>query len=293
MNDGMILRKTWKREEIENGFDLLTHHLRFTCTLSRELVGGLPATKEGIEAFVKYQAQILTPINPEEQHQMAERIFKEELGERRVAIREIADNLVIGEQQVPPPEGGELQEKIVGQVNVVRKDENGVWIGDWMVKAALKQTASRLGLWMKNKGLKGDMSEGARVLSVGKSLLIPETPHRIYLRNENGDGPAKTFWQTFQGRITTANGAVSIVTHAECVEPGATFEFEYLFLGGRMSEDEISKLVYLVGNTGLGSSRAMERGKFRVDEVSYIVPKPKEKITEELADTTKKKDKAA
>lgn len=247
------------QDEITQGFELYTHRLHFECTLSRELVGGLPATREGIEAFAQYQMEILSE---EEKNSAVARIMTDELG------------LKPGEEvNITPPEG-ELDEKLVGQVNVLRTHpDHGPWVGDWMVKAALKQTASRIGIWVLRRGSKGDMSEGARVFATGNSALEKDFhPERIYLRNSENDGPAKIFWQTFRGRIQSPNGPTSIVTHAMCVEPGARFEFDYLFLGDKMEDEDIRKIVYFLGNTGLGSSRAMERGKIIINRVEYMMP---------------------
>jgi hypothetical protein len=236
-------------KEVREGFLASTHHLRVRAQFTRPFLGGQPATKEGIEMFVKYQAGI---TDPKEQQEMVTRLLAEEVS-------------------TTPPEG-EIETTMVGTVNVLRKDTNGVWIGDWMVKAMIKQTTSRLGLWMREKGLKGDMSESGRVFASGISALDEKGLHKIYLRDEAGTGPCKTDYTTQYGKIHTAQGDKSIVNNAEYAKEGSTFEFVYCFLGDRLSTEDTRQMVNFIGNTALGSARSLEYGKFEIIEAEYLEP---------------------
>jgi len=55
---------------------------------------------------------------------------------------------------------------------------------------------------------------------------------------------------------------------------GTTFEFEYRFIPGKIKPDELAQVMALAGNIGLGSAKAMERGKFRIDALEIDIPEP-------------------
>ena len=233
--------------------------------MSTELVGGLPADEKAIRIFCEHHLKI---TDPQERENAVRRIMKEELGEREVT-----------------PEMGEVKEKQVYGVNILRRSEKGPWLGNWMVKANLKQAASRVGVFSSIRGTKGGMSEAGRVVAEGISLLEPENQERIYVRNAQGDGPANTYFKEFMGRVQTPQGAVSIIHHSECVAPGSRFTFRYNFMSEKMKESDVVDLVAMSMIMGLGSVRSLECGKFRIERaIVQLVKKTargKEEVVEE------------
>jgi hypothetical protein len=234
----------YQAKDLEAHFQEMTRRAEAHCVLLTELVGGQSADRDGVAAFVEHHLKLVG----KEADDAVIRIMKEEIGERETT-----------------PEGGEVDEKLTYGLSVVRRDLAGPWLGDWMVKACLKAAASRLGLFMSKKGCKGDMAEMGRVRAIGASMATPSNPERIHFIGEDGASPAPTFYQTFKGRVSTPMGAKSIVSDKECVAAGSRFSFEFRCYDGKLKADDIAKIFAAAMNIGLGSAKAFERGKFRVD----------------------------
>ena len=137
-----------------------------------------------------------------------------------------------------------------------------------MIKACLKQSASRLGIFQQKRGTKGDVAEMGTVFAYGISALDPRYPQRVYLRNSKGDGPAQTYFQEFMGRVQTPQGSKSVITDSECVNPGSRFEFGFRYAVGKISEDDVADMFACAMVIGLGSAKSFERGKFRVERLT-------------------------
>jgi hypothetical protein len=235
------------QQDLEQRYQEKTASIRCWCTLTSELVGGVPADKKALDAFAEYHLGI---ADPGEREKAVARILKEEIGERDAT-----------------PEGGEVQEKQIYGVNVVRKtDDIGPWLGDWMVKAGIKQAASRAGVFQKTRGSKGNFSEAGRVRAIDFSLKEKDHAERIYLVNATTEDPAHTYFREFMGRVQGAGGAKSIVHHSECVSTGSRFAFEYRFLPGEVEHSSMLDVISLLGIVGCGSVRSLERGKYSIDK---------------------------
>ncbi|MGE5570497.1 MAG: hypothetical protein ACM3S5_15780 [Rhodospirillales bacterium] len=236
---------TYDLAALEERYVKMTCRATVQCVLRTELVGGMSADEDGVRAFVNHHLN----LTGDDADKAVARILAEEVGERDAT-----------------PEGGELDEKLTYGISIIRRDEHGPWIGDWMVKACLKAAASRLGLFVSKRGSKGDMAEMGRVAAVGASLATPGNPERIHLVNPDGT-PATTYFQEFKGRIQSPQGAVSIVSHKECVPPGTRFSFEFRRYDGKLKADDIANIFAAAMNIGIGSAKAFERGKFAVESL--------------------------
>jgi hypothetical protein len=219
-----------------------------SCVLSSELVGGMSATRAGVEVFVKHHMK----LEGEAAEKEVSRIMSEEIGERDVA-----------------PEEGELREKRLYGINVLRRSEHGPWLKDHMFKAALKAAASRIGIFEKKKGSKGDVAELGEVKAWGVSLVEADHPERVYLRTKDGKKPAPTYFDEKKGRVTSPQGSKSIVTQSECVAPGAVFEFAVRFGDKKLSKPDVLDMFAMAMTIGLGSAKAFECGKFRITNLEY------------------------
>jgi hypothetical protein len=221
------------------------------CRMTRELVGGQPATKDGVRAYVAHHLGI--PDGPE-QDAAVQRIMREEIGERETT-----------------PETGEVKERECYGLNVIRKDDFGPWLGDWQLKAAIKQSASRAGLFAKKRGTKGDIAEMGRVSAHDFSLHGPD--YMIHLVDSDGN-PCETVYQRFMGRVNTPQGAKSIVNDAECILPGARFAFRFQWFNGKLTESDIVSIFAGLPIVGVGSVKSLERGKFEIESLDIDVNKP-------------------
>lgn len=237
-------------------------HARF----STDMVGGVPAggttltdtPEKALAAYVKHQLHL-------------------EGDEALAAIKRIMAHEIPGGVKDITPEGGEIDEKEARPVNLIRRDEFGPWLGDWMIKACLKAAASRVGLFVQTRGSKGDMAEMGQVVAHDysfrsaeqyKEAQMPYSSNRIYLVDDEGK-PAKTEFQLFRGRVNSPQGSVSIVTLSEVCLAGARFAFEYRFYNSQIKLDDVQDFLAAAMVVGLGSAKAFERGKFRI-ESGYV-----------------------
>ena len=139
-----------------------------------------------------------------------------------------------------------------------------------MIHANLKQSASRLGIFVDVRGSKGNFAEAGRVLPIGISKLS-ESPSEIYLIAPDG-GPAQTEWSEFKGRVSSPQGNKSIVHHTECAPPGTRFEFEFRFIRGPLKDGDIQDFLALAMIVGLGSVKSLGCGKWRILEAEILEP---------------------
>lgn len=233
-------------DELNSRYESRTASIRCECVFATEMVGGQPADEDGIRQFVIHHLKL---TDEAEQEKAVKRIMHEEI-------------------QDVQPEEGELPEGKLYGLRAIRRTEFGPYLGDWMIKACLKNALSRLQIFKQHKGSKGNFAEAGRVMAWKYSLQDEQNPNFIYLRNSK-DTPAHTSHREFMGRVQTPTGPVSIVHQSEVCEPGSRFAFEMRFLNDNLKvnlkEDDIKDVLALSMIVGLGSARSLERGKFRIE----------------------------
>ena len=252
---GLETRKTtamtYTQEDLNKRYEGMTGMAQVEAVFVTELVGGQPAEREGVEAFVHHHLKLTGP----EAEQAIARILSEEIDlSKETGVEPVTDEVEVRE----------LKETLTYGLTVIRRDEHGPWLGDWMVKACLKSAASRLGLFVKVRGAKGDMAQMGRVKAINHSLLTPRYPERIHLVNESGTA-APTVFRTFRGRISGPKGSVSIISDKECALVGARFAFEFRWFDLNLTESQVVDIFSAATNIGLGSCKAFERGKFHIE----------------------------
>jgi hypothetical protein len=235
-------------EELNGVYEGITAIVRCDCEFASESVGGQPAGIEGIKGFVQHHLK----LTGEEAEKAVARILSDEVGEKNKT-----------------PDDKELEEVDTYGVNVIRRTAIGPYLGNWMIKANMKLAASRLGIFVNFRGSKGDFAEAGRVQAWGCSLLDQEHPDLIFLVDENGK-PAQTEFKEFMGRVSGPSGSVSIVHHSEVVPPGTRFGFEYRFIMKDVREDDIVRMLALAMNVGIGSVKALERGKYHIKTAEIV-----------------------
>lgn len=240
-------------EEFESRYRDLSAAVVVTAEFTTPLVGGQPAQDSGISAFVEHHLKLTGT-------------------EAEAAVKRIRAEEVSGEVKLDDPEG-ELDERAVYGLNSLRHSPSGPYLGSWMIHAAIKQAASRLGIFQKQKGSKGDMSEAGRVIATGNSLQVVERPDWIHLLappQTNGTLLSHTTWEKFMGRVNTPQGSKSIVHWSECAPAGTRFEFEYRYLSTKVKKSHILDILALLQTVGLGSAKALGRGKVRILEADVV-----------------------
>jgi hypothetical protein len=241
--------------DLTRDYQKLTCLVTAECTLATDMMGGVPADDKLLSMYVKHQLGLAG----DEAIEAIARIKQHE----------------IGTVDLPYPEG-EINEQETKSVNVIRRDDHGPWIGDWMIKANLRTAASRIGLFSAKLGSKGDMAEMGSITACGVSRgpsHSPDSPHgvfggrEIYLRDHTGTRPAPTEFRMLRGRVATPQGPMSIVTMSEACLAGARFAFQYRFYNGKISDSDVADIFASAMVIGLGSAKAFECGKFRIDEL--------------------------
>lgn len=231
---------------LEDVYQELTSVARAEATLLTDMIGGQPAAEDGIRCFAKFQLK----LDGEALESAVRRIMEEE-------IRKDVD--------VAQP-GEEVPEKETYGINVLRRDSDGcAWIGDWQMKAALKCAASRLGIFTTKRGSKGDIAEVGRVSATGQSLNGDRSHIRILM--PDGSPFREHLYTKLMGRVSTPQGAKSIIYDAEYAPAGCRFSWELRIPNNRFTEEDIVNMFAMLGQIGIGSARSMERGKFRIDKL--------------------------
>jgi hypothetical protein len=239
-------------DQLNNRYETYTSWIRCECVFSTEVVAGQPADEPGVRAFVIHHLKIQDPI---EQEKAVQRILTEEVADVTPDLGEI-------------PEG-----KLYG-LRAMRKDNGWPYLGDYMVKAAIKQATSRIDIFRQVYQSKGAFAEAGRVRA-WKYSLKPEQPNHIYLCAPDSDNKAETYFQQFMGRVQSPAGPVSIIHQSECAGPGTRFAWEFRYMPvNDLTQGAIEDLLAMMMIVGLGSARSMERGKFRIESADIEMMKP-------------------
>lgn len=234
---------------------------KFNVTLQfrNKLYGGLPKSKELVENYIKAK-------------------FGPEVVQDEETVPYITRDL-------------ELTEETEKVTTGFKKDEIGIYLGSYIIKAALKEYASVLKLTTKkvSAGVKQTTQHGMFVkglLPVVDSVIpdatlptgLAELPleltgENIYaqpLRKEP-DG-----MDDFAGRVNTPQGARSILKSSEFLfQP--TFQFQLWLLEVRMgnteksfTQDDVRMMFELGQEAGIGSNRTFESGKYDVEGMEEV-----------------------
>jgi len=143
--------KVWKRDYFEETLDGRRNWIDVEVEFVRRIYGNQPADERGIRGFVEHHLG----LTGDEAEAAIERIRREELGEK----------------DLTPPDG-EVPEKLTYGLRAIRKDELGLWVGDWQIKACLKQAASAAGIWQAKRGTKRALAEYGEVRAIGPSRRL-------------------------------------------------------------------------------------------------------------------------
>ena len=236
---------------------------KFNVTLQfrNKLYGGLPKSKELVENYIKAK-------------------FGPEVVQDEETVPYITRDL-------------ELTEETEKVTTGFKKDEIGIYLGSYIIKAALKEYASVLKLTTKkvSAGVKQTTQHGMFVkglLPVVDSVIpeptglpVPDIGNRgLELTGENiyaqplrkePDG-----MDDFAGRVNTPQGARSILKSSEFLfQP--TFQFQLWLLEVRMgnteksfTQDDVRMMFELGQEAGIGSNRTFESGKYDVEGMEEV-----------------------
>lgn len=243
-------KATYNAEDLQAVLEDQRNCARVTVRVLTPIAGGVPAKEDGLKAFIEHHLGI-SPVDAELFNATLARIQKEEIGERDVKT-----------------EVGELEMQEVYSVNQLRRSDLGPFLAAHQLNAAIKQSASRLRIFQKKRGSKGDVAEMGTVLAAGDSLQNPDRPWEIYLR-KNG-GPAATSFEKISGSVSSPQGRKSIQHHSEVVEEGAVFVFDFHWTPFKFTNDHMVKTVAGMNAIGQGSCLSLGYGRIEVEQLEFI-----------------------
>ena len=150
-----------------------------------------------------------------------------------------------------------------------RHDDFGVYLGDYQIKAMIKQCASLLKLTVQKRGTKQTVAETLFVKGLTEDGELVEGRVPFIAKREKPDGI-----EGFQGCVKDQAGTRSAVKEMEFVER-ADVNLQLWVLGRRiggkqLSDDDLLDILLLGQEVGLGSGRAFEKGKFDLLEFDQL-----------------------
>ena len=236
--------------DLVSRYEELSMSVKCDCVFGTQLVGGLPADRDGLAAFVKHYLKI---TDPKEAEEAIARISRDELGVKTTT-----------------PPLGEYEERESYGVRVIRRTEFGYYIANHQLKACSKQAASRIGVFVDTDRSKGAFAESSRLYAIGDSLREADHPERIYLTLP--EGVTRPEFQEFTGRVSTPTGQQSIVHHSEVVPPGTKFSFEWRLVPDLLKPEDIRDTLAMMMICGCGSAKSLECGRYRILSAEITEP---------------------
>lgn len=245
---------TYDTDELKEMLDakMAMSKARVKLRFISEYVGGQPASEDGVRAFAEHHLHLTG--------QSLDDAVKRILGE-----------------EVQQKSGGtdEVDEKESYGLNVIRRTADGhAYVGTWQVRAMLKAAASRLGIFAKKVGSKGDMSEGMIVAPDGDSEL---GTHQQIVLVKDGAPLAERTYRKFMGSVGTAKGRMSIVHDSEVAPVGSEISVRVEWPSAKISADDMATIWALGQRVGLGSVKALESGRFEIVSMEIIEPEKAKK----------------
>ena len=161
----------------------------------------------------------------------------------------------------------DLEEEMEKSTVIFRRDEIGLYVGSYQIKAMLGQAASLLEITTKKRGSKQTLREGMVLKGRDKDGVYTQDKVYFIPLKQEADG-----LETHAGNVSTAQGSRSRLKRLEYVE-GASLRFSMMFLANRIGDDNRSKKILVDDiksclqhgqELGLGSHRKFEAGKFNV-----------------------------
>jgi hypothetical protein len=168
-------------------------------------------------------------------------------------------------KKLPFLEGLEEIEKqeIENSSNGFLKDEKGLYINAYQLKAMFRQSASMLGIYKTKRGSKQICAEGAETKGLDDEM-------KIYLGKAEPDGIDEGIVHAM-----TPKGPISGIKRVDYVlKPVLSFEIWVLQTHGAESrhigEEDVVKILTFAQENGLGADRSQGSGKFDVVEFQKV-----------------------
>jgi hypothetical protein len=177
----------------------------------------------------------------------------------------LTDELIRQAQEGAPPDPLDLDEKVQRSMGVFGRDERGLYLDVYALKACLRQTGSLLGFWVSKRGAKQIASEGMEIRG-------EHHPLRLHFNRQEPDGVTQAVVH-----VSTPQGKVHGIKYNEYLAmPELKFQIWLLHTQPsetrHLGEKELRGILTLAQNNGLGADRSKEMGKFRVTSFERLSP---------------------
>ena len=216
-----------------------------TLQFRERVYGGIPKQQHVFDSWQAAKQSRIPMVEP----------TPEELARGLISAAEMAARMAEEDRA----EVGELDEEVEAGETVFRRDATGLYLRQFQLKAACKESAQRLGLYQSLKrnadgmGLRSHVQTGVYI-----------HPRNLYLRRDGKPLTEPDGSDEAQGRVPTPKGPKSILRKSEYVER-AVIEAEIHLLPFKgFSEPELMRVLALAQEIGLGAWRAREEGTFDV-----------------------------
>lgn len=160
----------------------------------------------------------------------------------------------------------ELDEEKERSMTGFKKDDRGIYVGGYQIKAMLAESASLQEITIKKRGSKNTLREGLVVIGLDAEDTF--TGGKIYVLpyKKDADGVSSR-----TGNVSGPSGSRSIVSVSEYVED-VTLKFELRLLANRIIKADGKKFSFLdlkrclahARHLGLGGERKYQSGTFEV-----------------------------
>ena len=162
-------------------------------------------------------------------------------------------------------------------------DDAGPYIGNYQVKACIRDMCTTLGIFMKKRGSKQTFQHlmGIRACDESGNVLPREQGLRLHFWRDGEIVPRVDDWVEKTAHVMTAQGPRSVIKRHDYVT-GATLRFliqvpcsiEKNREKALIQDEQIAKIMLGAENNGLGCSRSQGHGTFQVTRLERITNHP-------------------
>lgn len=184
----------------------------------------------------------------------------------------VTEELVRQAAEGLPPDPGDIDEVTNSSRSVFARDEHGLYLDSYALKACFRQSGSMLGAWMKLRGSKQIAAEGTEVKGhrehANRIYLMRDlqNPTHVVVPDGVEDSPV---------HIVTAAGRVNGIKSNEYVDGAHMLFFLWVLRTSpretrHIGEDLVRAILTFAQNNGVGANRSKGMGKFDVVEFQSI-----------------------
>ena len=237
-----------------------------------DVLGTQPKTEELMRKFVE------TKLNREAKE--AEKAgLQPPTEERRAEIMNLHLERMFGADTVEDS----IEEEVERAHTTFFADELGPWIGNYQMKACLRDMATTLGITMARRGSRQTQQHLKWVLACDENgdLYPGEKGLRLHFHRDGEIVPEVDGWVEKTAHVMTAQGPRSVIKRHDYVTQGrlrfaigVACNLEKNREKATFQDAQITEMMLHAQNNGLGCSRSQGHGTFRVTRLERVTNNP-------------------